>query len=115
MKRYDESRFAPLPHSRPMPPIKTEVGGRMSYEEEDLRSNVLIVPTEEESMEDIIEDYVIQALSCETDEDFRALFLMCFEEALCRIEKHYAVELALNMIERIKEIDFDLNSFHDFD
>jgi len=77
--------------------------------EEDTRSNVIIVPTETESIDDIVNFYAERALECRSLDDFRLLFQMCFDEALYYTEKQYAIDLALGMVERIKEMHIEDN------
>ncbi|WP_079709850.1 hypothetical protein [Paraliobacillus ryukyuensis] len=85
----------------------------MEYEYEDVRSNVIIVPTDTESIGDIVNEYALMGLDCKNKEELEDLFKMFADEMILMIDKHYTTEIALNMVERLKEIEILREDYRD--
>jgi len=71
--------------------------------------NFIMIPTEQETPEDIIEDYVQGALACQNENEMQALITMLYQELVLRIAKDYHIHQGLGIVESLKQIQDDIN------
>jgi len=75
----------------------------------DERNNIIIVPTEQESAEDIIEEYAEGAMDCRNIQEMRLLMMGLYNELTVRIAKDYHIDQALNALETLEDIQEEID------
>lgn len=67
--------------------------------------NVVLVPTELETVGEILNDYVQTIKYCKTDDEIEIALKMFYSELIERVEKDFHISIALSCIQRLKEIE----------
>ncbi|WP_226035623.1 hypothetical protein [Aquibacillus saliphilus] len=80
----------------------------------DKYDNFIIVPVDEETPEEVILHYAILAADCDDISEMEMLMTGFFNEISLMVEKRFTIQGSLQNIERIKEIQTEIEMYRDY-